>query len=589
MRKKGYRKSTPKVNQYYQFLEATKDTGDLLEITREAVANAFDHEATYLKIEIRVEERNGYETLIIIFEDDGEGMSKQILENDFWGLGFSQKRDDPTTIGNKGRGAKTYLRSEKVTVITCDGKNTYESHTIKPYADLNNNKMFTFFTKELDDPQKEKGTKIIIEGYNNNQFASFHADVVKDYLYWYTKLGSVEGEFKGNKKPDFKVLLKCPNIETLDEETDENGYKVLTFGHKFAPENKNIGQIQKDFPDDNPFDYYVKKYIYEGSLPGFPHLQYQMVVYIEGDRAKKAYNKLLRGKKDKKKGHYKVSDRYGIYICKDYIPIERVNDWISGFLNGSNSFVLLHGFINFQGCDLTANRRHIARSNDQIMSDLNTVVTDKLEEIELDLRKNKFKDPTSPYAQQKKLKLENAEFKRRQQDVLERKATILNNRVVLAPSNEIELSQWVDRIKTLYPDLISCNPLDYCAHIGIDCLALNEEYVLSDVQIGYLEYKFELNKPLNHSFKNLRYLYLWDIPSKMKKTGLKFESNVDLEERILEKMTDEDGVVHWYLTSPKKSTRIQVIFFKDFLQEKLGIVFERTLQELLNESKKAIS
>lgn len=45
---------------------------------------------------------------------------------------------------------------------------------------------------------------------------------------------------------------------------------------------------------------------------------------------------------------------------KDYIPVIRVNNWISGFGTGSNSLTLIHGFINCQAFKLTANRGTIA-------------------------------------------------------------------------------------------------------------------------------------------------------------------------------------------------------------------------------------
>ena len=39
-------------------------------------------------------------------------------------------------------------------------------------------------------------------------------------------------------------------------------------------------------------------------------------------------------------GRYRVADRYGLWLCKDYIPIQRINDWIIGFGTGSNSSIV---------------------------------------------------------------------------------------------------------------------------------------------------------------------------------------------------------------------------------------------------------
>jgi len=43
---------------------------------------------------------------VIRIEDDGDGMTRQALERDFWGLGFSNSRDNREKIGEKGHGTK---------------------------------------------------------------------------------------------------------------------------------------------------------------------------------------------------------------------------------------------------------------------------------------------------------------------------------------------------------------------------------------------------------------------------------------------------------------------------------------------------
>lgn len=65
-----------------------------------------------------------------------------------------------------------------------------------------------------------------------------------------------------------------------------------------------------------------------------------------------------------------MADRYGIYLCKDFVPVQRVNDWITGFGTGSNSYVMLHGFINCQKLKLTANRGSVANTNLLIVNEL---------------------------------------------------------------------------------------------------------------------------------------------------------------------------------------------------------------------------
>jgi len=96
----------PQVNAEAEFLEIASDFGNPLEIVREAISNSIDARAKSIKIAFTVEEIDGAQTLVIRIEDDGDGMTRQALERDFWGLGFSNSRDNREKIGEKGHGTK---------------------------------------------------------------------------------------------------------------------------------------------------------------------------------------------------------------------------------------------------------------------------------------------------------------------------------------------------------------------------------------------------------------------------------------------------------------------------------------------------
>lgn len=53
-----------------------------------------------------------------------------------------------------------------------------------------------------------QGTHIRIEGYNNNQRSTLKRDILKDYLYWYTILGTIENQFPNRQLREFKVFCK---------------------------------------------------------------------------------------------------------------------------------------------------------------------------------------------------------------------------------------------------------------------------------------------------------------------------------------------------------------------------------------------
>src|SRR6185437_2303745 len=315
----------PRVKIENEFLEIANDFGDPLEILREAISNSFDHGATILKIKITSEFIKGKDKLVIEFEDNGDGMSYERLVYNFWDLGNSSSIGDKEKIGEKGHGTKIYLRSDFIKVITNNGEKSYESICENPYADLSSGKLHTPKVKEIE-YNETKGTYIRIEGYNHDQFARFSQLAVKDYLYWFTKIGSFEGQFENAKQNDFTIRLQA---------IDDEDFQELSFGHIFAKENKDINKLFEEY-SANAVEFFVKKYLKEGSLPSFPQIKYQIVIYVEGDQAKRIYNPLISNRK--MSSYYKVSDRYGIWLAKDFIPVQRVNDWISGFGRGSNAF-----------------------------------------------------------------------------------------------------------------------------------------------------------------------------------------------------------------------------------------------------------
>ena len=113
----------PQVSAEAEFLEIVHDFGNPLEIIREAVSNSIDARATWIKISFNVEEIEGSKRLVIMLIDNGDGMTREVLSRDFWGLGYSPSRERKDAIGEKGHGTKIYLRSESVAVRTkCGGR-----------------------------------------------------------------------------------------------------------------------------------------------------------------------------------------------------------------------------------------------------------------------------------------------------------------------------------------------------------------------------------------------------------------------------------------------------------------------------------
>lgn len=553
----------PKVNEEIEFLEIASDFGDPMELFREALHNAYDWHAKTFSIDIRVEDRNGVDKLIIELKDDGDGMNYDQLTNNFWDLGNSASKGSEDKIGEKGHGTKIYLRSERIIVITSDGEKAFESVCEGPFGTLNDGKKHNPKVREISNKDVEKGTTITIEAYNNNNMEIYTQDVVKDYLYWKTVLGSFETEFDGKEKPDFKVLLKALDVEEFEE---------LEFGHIFAKENNDIDKLFDEYKEDAA-DHFVKKYVYQNqSLDKFPHIKYDVVIYVEGDEAKKEYNPLLKKRKNPKKGSYKVSDRYGIYLCKDYIPIQRVNEWVSGFGTGSNSVVMLHGFINCQKLRLTANRGSVANTNPEIVNELKKAIDEILNEIDVDLYDNNIDEIKRWQDEIHTKEVEEAAFKKRKKLIETKKIFKIDERTFLEPRNEAELYGIFISLYTLHPDSFNFEPLDYDESIGVDLVARNKtENPVSDSEYWYVELKYILStKEFNHSFDNIRIIVCWDISDKLKDGSIISSSSGD-KDRVFKKIINKKGMNKYYLDSDDASIKIEVIPIKEYLEKVLRV------------------
>lgn len=556
----GWEKIEPKVNETAEFLEIAGDFGDPMELFREALHNAFDWHATEFYISINVEDVAGKEKLIIELRDNGDGMTKDRIVNNFWNLGNSASKDDRTKIGEKGHGTKIYLRSDKIILKTSDGNNSYESVCESAFGKLNSNTKHEPMIREADESY-DKGTYIRLEGYNQNEMGQYTQNIIKDYLYWKTKLGSFECEFEGKEKPNFKVFLKALDVED---------YEVLEFGHVFAKENTDVNKLFAEY-NENAADYFVKKYVYQNrSLDIRPDIKYDVVIYVEGDEAKKEYNPLIRKRKNPQKGSYKVADRYGIYLCKDFVPIQRVNEWVSGFGTGSNSFVMLHGFVNCQKLRLTANRGSIANTNLQIVNEIKKDVQTILNEIDVDLYKNNIDTLKRWQAEEKTKEVETAAFQKRKDLILSKRYFEINGRTFLEPRNEAELYGLFMSIYTLYPDKFPFEPLDYDESIGVDLIARNKtENKIADCEYWYVELKYLLgSREFNHSFSNIRFIVCWDFSNNLK-DGSKVSSTAG-ETREFH-IGNANGRKVYYLDSDESALKIKVLSLKSFIEEELKV------------------
>ena len=109
----------------------------------------------------------------------------------------------------------------------------------------------------------------------------------------------------------------------------ETKLEEIPQGHYFPDDSKDINKLFEDYLTKAP-DYYSKKIIKEGVLKNYPEISYQAIFFIEGKYAKYTYNQMLRRRGySAPEGAYTIQERYGLWLCKDYMPIQRKNEWIT--------------------------------------------------------------------------------------------------------------------------------------------------------------------------------------------------------------------------------------------------------------------
>lgn len=561
-------KIEPKVNTIWEIKEIADDFMNPLEIFREAISNAYDAGAKEIDIQVYINKNNEYDNLTIKISDDGKGMTEEQLRN-FWDLGYSEKRNEEgELIGSKGHGTTIYLKSKYIQVKTTSENDAFESICINPSQSLRNNQNYSPKTKRIEKYEKT-GTEITLEGYvqDESDYKYFQQNVIKDYIMWFTKHGSFEKEIGKNNYADNIIKLKA-----FDEPEE-----IISFGHVFPAENTDIEKLKEKYYSCAS-DYYVKRFVKSGCISNYPNYKYDMVIYVEGTGAKKEYNKMISdNKKNQVVGAYKIADRYGLYLCKDYFPIQKINEWISSFGTGSNSYGLLHGFINCQQFDLTANRGSISVKNREVMEALKEEVQEVLQEIQKDIYKSeKGLDILNSYKDEIRTKeVEENEFEKRKKRIKQKEIYKHKNVLLYEPKNESELYYVYSILNTLYPEEFEFESLDYNSSNGIDMIVQPKKQSVRDPEYKYVELKYMLSKnEFNHSFKNISYILCWDIDKNIE-DGATFSSKVDGDEWIY-----RPGNNKIFLDSGESNVKIEIIKLKDIFDKHINREKEKIEAEL---------
>jgi hypothetical protein len=329
-------KRTPSVNEVNEFLEIASDFEDPLELLRESLSNAFDAGAESVDIRIRTQP-NGSD---IIIEDDGHGMDEEDLKS-FFDLGNSNKTD---SIGYKGHGTKIFYKSDHIKVNTSKDGTTLSAEMEQPWEKLNNRVLPEYDVTKTDSPSSRSGTLIRISGFKSGEGFSPESltyPKVHNYLKWKTIVGSTAHFFVD----DFHEM--DVTVE-LDDEIDDSR-EQLTTTNKFEFPSEQLLPGDGQFPAERMCKLYGPKEI------SLDHAEGTSTVEIVGMAGGKAARNELPT-------FGRHSTQFGVWLAKDHIKIERLNEAISH----DNEFIHFLFVANCQDIELSANRGKIRNKSSSV-------------------------------------------------------------------------------------------------------------------------------------------------------------------------------------------------------------------------------
>lgn len=268
-------------------------------------------------------------------------------------------------------------------------------------------------------------------------------------------------------------------------------------------------------------------------------------------------------------GAYTVQERYGLWLCKDFIPIGRKNEWIT---SKGSEFTKFHAFLNCQHLSLTANRGSVANTPSDVLWDIREEVQKLYDEIISgdDWREMEWlESEANAYVTSEK---EKRDFQWRADRAVKSNVAQFQSSMLVEPSRESGVYALLIQLGVLQPDLFAFAIVDYDTHSGIDVVAkLRDQTPVGQADLFYVELKFFFEAQMNHSFSNMRYVVCWD-------TEIKHGGKVtDLagEERTLHVAPADPKAGNYtgYFLKRDFKQDIEVFVLKDYLREKLDLEF----------------
>lgn len=524
------------INKGYELYQIITDFGEPLEIFREAFQNAIDENAQKVFCHVYEKQRMSGSELIIDIWNDGNSLKQEQVAN-FFGLAKSTKVDENNMpikgkLGYKGHGAKIFFNARKVQICSKEGEIEWGVDLDAPLTQLENKNTFEYSdlikTEQLEmhlPDVWEHGFMVRIIGPRH--FGTLHTQFklnhmyLRDYIKWYTVFGTIQTLYddilekkhiklylSGLKVDDFKkVYNKTELVDPLPkfEKINDITYEILDMGHIFPEERYTESKMKQYAKSANStrayYDFYSRM-IYNNNVVCSNNTTFRLAISLEGYETKRRYDLLLskRGKTRTEMIHTD-GERYGLWVCKGGVPVEKVDDWIEGG-KGAGTYTYMQAFIDCEDFQLTANRGSIKNSDIEKIEIVKKELNNILNDSKIKALMNERADMEALEKQIQSIDGDIKDLTERKKSANNRNKIILPNGVVLQEPaknksgySESETMVLLVNIMAQYPSLFTFKLLDYNTTKGIDFV------VEVNGEAKYIELKGTLGKKINHPFR----------------------------------------------------------------------------------------
>ena len=579
-----------------EIYEIASDFANPIEVLRESLHNSYDAGAKNVSIYAKAQQlKDGRRVLTLEFNDDGIGMSMEMLEK-FFSLGFTEKPELPgrPSIGFKGHGTKIYYQSQAIWIATRQANGEFiVAHVEDARESVFSQKLPVPRVWKLDEAKrvaieqklsepKHQGTFIRLIDFtpdSSRVIDEFQQKPIENYLRWFTVFGSFE-HIVHNEKAASPICLMLQG-------TDLDSPSVVEFGHKWPADDRTTLKSLKQKDERRPFNFFCKTLRREGlAIEG--GYKIDIAACFEGSTGRSDRDLGLR--RQNRKGLYTAEERYGMWLCKNFIPVEKRFEWLS---ETESPFEFLAAkqlllFINCEDFKLTANRGSVGNSAPELLQAVKKATLDFLEEAREDKDLISFttefqEDQFSRLREKDKKALQRRVERYNKKDRCHIKLPNGKEHFFFEPTREITLFGLISELQLLDPSLLGMKVLDYDDHVGIDLLVKRNgnagNMIARDREkVAYTELKYLLRSPVNHTFDSLYSVICWDSDLEegdavLDSTGRIFSYNSNFK----------DGVTYSNLTPPPDSdlsSVIKIVNLRRLLNERCGLQREPNPEQL---------